>query len=69
MAEHLPAILGLGALCAVWVLFQRFIARVDPEIGADPHCGDGSCDQKLCKIEQLERERLGLEPESPAPPG
>ncbi len=31
MWSGLLAILGLGLLCGGWVLFQRWIARVDPE--------------------------------------
>jgi hypothetical protein len=30
MWGHLWSILALGALCAAWVLIQRWLARVDP---------------------------------------
>jgi hypothetical protein len=33
MWAYLIAIAGLTALCAAWVLFQQWIARVDPEQG------------------------------------
>jgi hypothetical protein len=31
MFNVLLAVVGLGLLCGGWVLFQRWIARVDPE--------------------------------------
>jgi len=31
MWEYLWAVLGLAALCAGWVLFQRWLERVDPD--------------------------------------
>ncbi|UCD74040.1 MAG: hypothetical protein JSV91_09635 [Phycisphaerales bacterium] len=37
--NHLLAILGLAVACILWGLLQRWIARVDPDVGADPHCG------------------------------
>ena len=30
MAEHVWAVLGLGALCGAWVLVQLFFAKHDP---------------------------------------
>jgi hypothetical protein len=32
MWTHLLSILGLTALCAVWVLFQLWLKRHDPEL-------------------------------------
>jgi hypothetical protein len=49
--ETLFGVLGLGALCAGWALFQRWMSRVDPEIGDDPHCGGGCGGSRLRKIE------------------
>jgi len=40
--HHLLAILGLAALCGAWVLFQRWLARVDPERGPQA-TGCGGC--------------------------
>ncbi len=31
MWSSLIAVFGLGLLCGAWVLFQRWIARADPE--------------------------------------
>ena len=40
MWEALIAVLGLALLCGGWVLFQRWIARVDPEApGVEGNCG------------------------------
>ncbi len=50
--NHLLAILGLGLLCACWVLLQRWIARLDPDIGDSRHCGGGCCGDKLRDIER-----------------
>ncbi len=45
MWAYLIAIAGLTALCAAWVLFQQWIARVDPEQGdcAVRRGGCGGC--------------------------
>lgn len=41
------SILGLGALCGLWVVFQRWIGRVDPEQrGVEGGCG--SCHEPVC---------------------
>ncbi len=29
--DHLLAVLGLGLACGLWVLFQRWVQRQDPE--------------------------------------
>ena len=52
--QHLYAIIGLAALCGVWVLFQRWISRADSEIGRDPHCGGGCSGDRLRQIDQNE---------------
>ena len=31
MLHHVLAVLGLGLACGLWVLFQRWIAKHDPE--------------------------------------
>ena len=38
MMNHLFAIIGLAIACILWGLLQRWIARIDPDIGNDPHC-------------------------------
>lgn len=44
------AVLGLGALCGLWVVFQRWIARMDPgQRGVEGGCGtchDTSCERR-----------------------
>jgi len=51
MWEYLWASLGLAALCAGWVLFQRWLERVDPDgrrIQDSQDCGrgcSGKCDE------------------------
>ncbi len=48
---HLWSVLGLTALCAGWVLFQRWIERTDPDgnrIEAAGKCDSGcsrTCDE------------------------
>ena len=40
----LLAILGLGAACALWIVLQRWIARMDPEQpGVEGSKGCGMC--------------------------
>ncbi len=51
--EYLIAAIGLGALCGSWVLLQRWIARMDPEIGERPPCS-GGCSSKLRHINEQE---------------
>ena len=43
MLAHLFAVVGLALLCGGWVLFQRWIARHDPEApGVEGRgCGGG----------------------------
>lgn len=42
MLNALAAVVGLGLLCGGWVLFQRWIARVDPEApGVEGGCCGG----------------------------
>jgi len=42
--SHLVAILGLGLLCAGWVLVQRWISKRDPETGGRVELGSkGGC--------------------------
>ena len=48
--EYLIAICGLSALCAGWVVLQRWIARVDPDLADSGHCGGGCCGDKFCDI-------------------
>jgi hypothetical protein len=48
MLESALAILGLGALCGGWILFQRWIARMDPGApgirrSCRGHLCDGDC--------------------------
>ena len=38
MMNHFFAIIGLAIACILWGLLQRWIARIDPDIGNDPHC-------------------------------
>jgi hypothetical protein len=42
MWGHLVAILGLALLCALWVLFQRWVGRVDPD-GRNQEIGCSGC--------------------------
>ena len=48
MIKYLIAILGLAALCGVWVMFQNWLGRLDPEPDDEPprpRCGGCSgCD-------------------------
>jgi len=44
MLEYLIAILGLGALCAGWVIFQRWLGKLDPDPDEDaPKSKCGGC--------------------------
>lgn len=49
--ELLIGTLGLGALCGAWVIMQRFVRRMDPKTGKNPHCG-GRCSPKLEEFER-----------------
>jgi len=54
MREYLWASLGLAALCAGWVVFQRWLERVDPDgrrIEDSQGCGR-SCSDKCGKMSQ-----------------
>ena len=48
MWGELAAVIGLGLLCGAWVLFQRWIARADPEApGVEGGCcGGGKAPQR-----------------------
>ena len=49
MVGHGLAVLGLAGLCALWVVFQRWIARHDPvQPGVEDRCGSCGtvCDRK-----------------------
>jgi len=45
MLNHLIAVFALAALCAAWVLFQRWLKRVDPNArGVEDATGcSGNC--------------------------
>ena len=45
MLKHLIAIIALAALCAGWVLFQRWLKRTDPDArGVEDASGcSGNC--------------------------
>jgi hypothetical protein len=47
MIVYLMAILGLAVLCALWVLFQLWIRKHDPEVRPINLCC-GSCDVSEC---------------------
>lgn len=48
LSSELLAVLAAGALCGVWVLFQLWIARVDPENqGVRGSCG--ACSGGVCQ--------------------
>jgi len=49
--QELFAILGLVVLCGAWVGFQRWLARVDPELGARGSCC-GGCSGHHCETRQ-----------------
>ena len=51
MWHHVIAILALAALCAAWVLFQRWLRRLDPH-GRDLEAGCGSCGRHCEKRER-----------------
>jgi hypothetical protein len=45
MLTHLIAVIALAALCGAWVLFQRWLKRVDPDArGVEDDSGcSGNC--------------------------
>jgi hypothetical protein len=51
--SHLLALIGLSLLCAAWVLFQRWLARQDPEKKAGYRPGCGACSN--CSVEHNAR--------------
>jgi len=52
MPGFVIAVLGLGGLCAGWVVLQRWLARVDPDApGVEGRCG--SCHTSACEDETL----------------
>ncbi len=56
MLTHVIAILGLGLLCALWALLQRYSAKHHPEVpcldNRPPGCG--SCEKDDCGKERCE---------------
>jgi hypothetical protein len=44
---HLLALIGFTLLCAVWIVFQLWLKRADPERG-DFHPGCGACQGGGC---------------------
>ena len=50
--EHFIAIIGFAVLCGAWVLYQRWMSRVDRQVGKHPHCGGGCSSAKLREIER-----------------
>ena len=45
--HELLAILSLGILCGAWVVFQRWLARVDPDLAQQGSCC-GGCSGHRC---------------------
>jgi hypothetical protein len=37
--NQLFAVIFLGVLCAAWIVLQRWIASIDPDVGNNPHIG------------------------------
>jgi len=48
MMTHLFALIGLSLLCAGWMLFQRWLAKQDPERDEVFKPGCGACSSKSC---------------------
>ncbi|MEW7977004.1 MAG: hypothetical protein AB2814_06055 [Candidatus Sedimenticola endophacoides] len=65
MLNHLLALLGLSLLCALWVLFQRWLLRREPGRGEAYRPGCGACANKGC----AEREGGGAPQRAPAAAG
>jgi hypothetical protein len=49
--NQLFAVIFLGVLCAGWIVLQRWIASIDPDIGANPHIGCRRPDGDHCREE------------------
>ena len=47
MLQHAVAVLGLGALCGLWIVVQRWVARQDP--GQPGVEGCKSCRSVTCE--------------------
>ncbi|WP_133512970.1 hypothetical protein [Candidatus Thiosymbion oneisti] len=58
MWEYLGASLGLAALCAGWVVFQRWLERVDPDgrRSEDPQGCGRSCSGRCDEMETARRD-------------
>ena len=56
MLTHIFALLGLSLLCALWVLFQRWLVRQDPDKKEVFRPGCGACSDKNCanRSEQMD---------------
>ena len=50
--DYLIAAIGLGILCGGWAMLQRWIARIDPEVGDRP-CG-GGCSAKRRDVDNAD---------------
>ena len=52
MLPEILAVLAFGALCGLWIVFQQWISRVDPENrgvqGSCGACSGGEC-QGACR--------------------
>jgi hypothetical protein len=47
--ERVLSILGLAVLCGLWGVFQRWLARTDPDLpGVEDRCGScaAHCEEK-----------------------
>ncbi len=51
MLTHLFSMLGLAGLCALWVAFQLWLKRVDPD-GRALAAGCGHCKGGACRRNQ-----------------
>lgn len=52
MWGYVLSVLGLSVLCGLWVVFQRWIARLDPGApGVEGRCGN--CGQ-VCEVPEAE---------------
>ncbi len=48
MIDYILPLLGLSLLCALWVLFQHWLAKQDPEKESGYKPGCGACSSKSC---------------------
>ncbi|MET0023198.1 MAG: hypothetical protein ABW085_02965 [Sedimenticola sp.] len=48
METHIFALIGLSLLCGAWVLFQRWLAKQDPDKKEGYKPGCGACSSKSC---------------------